>query len=1156
MTNKYLNKGQRSLKFLTMFFSLLLIVGGFTFFIDATSAAKLKANSSPITYGKIPYAIASIQQSDDGLWQKIDRNSVKNLTATTNIKPGKSHLVELNKDMLSALLSGAPLENSPLAASNAQIITLPMPDGSFARFRIVESPIMESGLAAEFSDIKTYSGYGVDDPSSYVRFDTTMFGFHAMIRSTNGLILIDPYTANNTANNTNSYVSYLRKDVSDIKRNTTCLFKGEDIDISDLKDDDSNSRRSLINNSNNTFNLSSGPTLRTYRLAVSTTGEFAQFYGGTVPGAMAGLVTVVNRVNGVYEMELGVRMTLVNNNNSLIFTDPNTDPFTNNNGSTLLGQNQTTVDNIIGNANYDIGHIFSTGGGGIAGLGVICATGSKARGVTGLPNPIGDAFAIDFVAHEMGHQFGGNHTFNGTTSSCGGGNRSTNNAYEPGSGSTIMAYAGICGAENLQPNSDPYFHGRSFDEITNRITSTSCAVQTSTGNSAPIVDAGADFSIPQSTPFTLTPASATDPNNDPLTYCWEEFDLGSASPPNTDNGNRPIFRSFNPTTNPSRTFPKLSDILNNTSTLGESLPTTTRNMNFRLTVRDNRAGGGGVNNDSMVVSVVSTAGPFSVTQPNTGGTFTGGGNLNVSWNVAATNIAPINTANVKISLSTDGGNTFPLVLADSTPNDGSQSVTLPNVQTTTARVKVEAVGNIFFDLSNVNFTIQSGTNCTFTISPTNASFDAGGGSGSITVTASDPSCTRTATSNDGFITVTSGANGTGSGTVGYSVANNTSTSPRTGTITVAGQTFTVNQAGAPGVNCTFTISPTNASIGLLGGTGSITVTASDPSCARTATSNATFITITSGATGNGSGTVTYSVTPARSPRTGTITVAGQTFTVSQTNTPAPTCTFTISPTSTSVAAAGGTGSITVTASDPSCARTATSNDTFITVTSGGSGTGSGTVGYSVANNTSTSPRTGTITVAGQTFTVNQAGAAGPNCTFTISPTSTSVAATGGTGSITVTASDPSCTRTATSNDGFITVTSGANGTGSGTVGYSVANNTSSSPRTGTITVAGQTFTVNQAGAPVVNCTFTISPTSTSVGLLGGTGSITVTASDPSCARTATSNATFITITSGATGNGSGTVTFSVSPSKIARTGTITVAGQTFTVNQGSGFGRE
>ncbi|MBI4851718.1 MAG: hypothetical protein HY819_07975, partial [Acidobacteria bacterium] len=770
-----------------MFFSLLFIVSGFVFFIDTTSAAKSNGDSNnKFKYSNIAYLPTPTNDktiSEDGLWQKVDNSAVKDLTAARNIKSGKSHLIQLNKDILSAALSGVPLERTPLALTDSRIITLPMPNGSFARFRIVESPIMESGLAAQFPEIKTYSGYGVDDPSSYVRFDTTSFGFHAMIRTAEGLVMIDPYTSDiSKANNTDIYVSYLRRDISDIKRDTQCLFKGEDTDITDLTDN--NNSRSISNSGNNNFNLSSGPTLRTYRLAVSTTGEFAQFYGGTVPGAMNGLVTVVNRVNGVYEMELGVRMTLVNNNNNLIFTNPNTDPFTNNNGSALLGQNQTTVDSIIGPANYDIGHIFSTGGGGIAGLGVVCVAGNKARGVTGLPNPIGDAFAIDFVAHEMGHQFGANHTFNGTTSSCGGGNRSGANAYEPGSGSTIMAYAGICAAENLQPNSDPYFHTRSFDAIITFINGTgSCGVQSSTGNSAPLVDAGPNFTIPQGTPFTLTAGSASDPDNDPLTYCWEQFNLGAASPPNTDDGTRPIFRSFNPTTSQSRTFPKLSDILNNTSTLGESLPTTSRTMTFRLTVRDNRAGGGGVNNDSMQVSVVSTAGPFVVNQPN-GGTFTGGGSLNVTWSVAGTNLSPINATNVKISLSTDGGNTFPIVLADNTSNDGSETVTLPNTQTSTARVKVEAVGNIFFDISNTNFTIQSGTNCTFSISPTNASFDATGGSGSITVTASDSSCTRTATSNAGFITVTSGASGSGSGSVTYSVATNSSTSSRTGTLTV------------------------------------------------------------------------------------------------------------------------------------------------------------------------------------------------------------------------------------------------------------------------------------------------------------------------------------------------------------------------------------
>jgi hypothetical protein len=272
-----------------------------------------------------------------------------------------------------------------------------------------------------------------------------------------------------------------------------------------------------------------------------------------------------------------------------------------------------------------------------------------------------------------------------------------------------MAYAGICGAENLQPNSDDEFHTKSFDEIVAYTTAgmgNSCPVITATGNSAPVVEAGASFTIPQQTPFTLT-GSATDVNGDPLTYSWEQFDLGSAAPPNTDNGNRPIFRVFNPVTSPARTFPKLSDILNNTSTLGESLPTTTRVLTFRLMARDNQAGGGGVNYDTVTLNVTSAAGPFLVTAPNTAVTWPSGSGQTVTWNVAGTNLSPVSCSAANILLSTDGGNTFPTILASGTPNDGSQTITVPSVNTNTARVKVECANNIFFDIGNANFTITS-----------------------------------------------------------------------------------------------------------------------------------------------------------------------------------------------------------------------------------------------------------------------------------------------------------------------------------------------------------------------------------------------------------------------------------------------------------------
>jgi hypothetical protein len=613
------------------------------------------------------------------------------------IIPDVYRTLQLDVAGIKTFLQTAPAEDLVSVNQSSFIINLPMPNGEFTGFNMVESPVMADELANKYPDIKTYLGQGINDRTATLRFDLTQHGFHAMILSVNGTIYIDPYSKGDTE----YYISYFKKDFrpTEEKLNYTCSVLGTD----------SPSALELAELVAGGLDTPSGDELRTYRLAVAATGEYTIFHGGTVAAGLAAIVTAINRVTGVYEHEIAVRFELIPNNDLIVYTNPSTDPYTNNNGFTMLNQNQANLDAVIGSANYDVGHVFSTGGGGVAYLAVICVNGSKAKGVTGLPSPIGDPFYIDYVAHEMGHQFGGNHSFNGNSGACSGGNRNGATAYEPGSGSTIMAYAGICGSNNLQFNSDDYFHNISFVEMVNHTTigsGNNCPVITLTGNSPPVVNAGpGGYTLPIGTPFMIT-GSATDPDADPLTYNWEEFDLGPAGHPNSPSGNAPIFRSFDAKTVPYRIFPKESDLLNNTQTIGEILPTYSRTLKFRLTVRDNRAGGGGVDYDEMTMSVSDAAGPFLVTSPNTSVTWLGNTVQTISWDVANTSVAPVNTADVNILLSTDGGVTWPITIISNTPNDGTEQVTIPNEPTTQARVKVEAVGNIFFDLSNQNFTIE------------------------------------------------------------------------------------------------------------------------------------------------------------------------------------------------------------------------------------------------------------------------------------------------------------------------------------------------------------------------------------------------------------------------------------------------------------------
>ncbi len=458
------------------------------------------------------------------VWKDIPKESIEQ-NGERLYTPERFRSLRVDFDLIKLQLLMAPMENTPDAESRSSIIEVPMPDGTSQAFQIFESPVMHPDLGSQYPQIRTFSGKSTRDPLTIARFDFTEWGFHSMIISPAGWSFIEPYSQGNV----NDYISYFKKDSNKGPR-FECEFSDDGFEYRPLLPGASGLQRT------------SGSQLKTYRLALACTGEYAAFHGGTVSGALSAMVTSVNRVDGVYELEVAVHLVLIANTNLLIYTNAATDPYTNTSGSTMLSENQSTVDGIIGTANYDIGHVFSTGGGGVAYLGCVCSASNKAGGVTGQSAPIGDNFDIDYVAHEMGHQFGGAHTFNSVTGKCSG-NRASTASYEPGSGTTIMAYAGICGADDIQPHSDAIFHSKSYDQIQTFITTgggNSCDVLTSTGNTAPVVNAGANYTIPYLTPFILT-GSATDANGDPLTYLWEEYDLGPSGSSEFSFGKCPDF---------------------------------------------------------------------------------------------------------------------------------------------------------------------------------------------------------------------------------------------------------------------------------------------------------------------------------------------------------------------------------------------------------------------------------------------------------------------------------------------------------------------------------------------------------------------------------------------------------------------------------------
>ncbi len=628
------------------------------------------------------------------MWSEVGAKSTERSAAA----PGPRVFL-MNSAAFDSVLRLAPMEfqNAPAAVT----IALPMPGGEIQRFAVEESPIMQPELASRYPTIKTYSLRGIDDPTISGRLDRNANEMHALLLTHSAAVEIDPAPGRSHP--------YYRSDY-DRTRAADIECGAGDIDFASIRPElyKSTGDAREAKSGPVTRNAPSGGTLRTYRLAVATTGEYYAGRGGTDASVLASIVTVINRVNAIYESEIAIRLILIGNTDDLFFTDPNTDGYSNNNPCTMRNENTPIIDGVIGAGAYDIGHVFGTSpGGGCAGGAVVCGA-QKGNGASGLnvgaPADQESFSGYRLVAHEAGHQLGAAHTWSGANGNCTPGQFAAASSYEPLGGTTLMAYSGTCGVDNIQGTAaDTYFHTHSFDQIVAFSTGggNACAGSIATGNSIPVVNAGPDYTIPQGTPFTLT-GSATDANDANLSYAWEQYDLaGQQISPLTDLGFNPLFRSFPPVlNNPSRTFPQMSDILNNTTTQGELLPTTNRTMNFRLTARDNRAAGGGVDYDAMQVTV--NGAPFRILSPNGGETLNAGCTIPVTWQVGGGAVA----TNVDLLYSSNGGSSFSNLLLN-TANDGSQNVTISCSATNSGRIRANAVGNIFFDISDADFKIQS-----------------------------------------------------------------------------------------------------------------------------------------------------------------------------------------------------------------------------------------------------------------------------------------------------------------------------------------------------------------------------------------------------------------------------------------------------------------
>ncbi len=642
------------------------------------------------------------------IWTDIDERQLSNSRSSLQVNSYRTLALDIEK-----------FEQILSKEEEQAALSLPLPNRELATFRLQSAPFLEPALAVKYPAIQSYTIQQVENIAISGRLTYTPNGVHAIIHDAAGIVFIEPLVKGENS----YYASYYAKDQVVENFGDLQLSCGHRVEQLESKENSVSEMTPPLSKrgSGGVQSRSRGmPTdLTVYKLVLSSTGEFADYHRARLKGEVFfEFGELLTFVNSIFERDFAIRFELIEETEDLVFLDAATDPY-DGNGSvfSLVNQSSFEIETRVDVNKFDIGHILTadcfTGGGAVGVVTGLACSVAKSQGVS-CQFQSNTVFATNVFAHELGHQLSASHSWSNCTGSEG---QRAATPYEPGSGSTIMSYAGACGPQNnIQQRSDAYFHVANIEEVELfQESNAACGTKLTTGNIAPeaIILQAQNLVIPIGTPFELK-GEGLDENGDNLTYTWEQFDLGPASTLNDPRGNSPTFRSFPPASSAVRIIPSLENIINNDFDNKEVLPTFSRDLTFRLTVRDNHPEAGGVDWEEIAFSATETAGPFLVTFPNRGTDVVRvGESVNVQWEVANTNVAPVNCQKVDILLSIDGGKTYPQILAKEVDNDGSQIVTIPEIITNTARIKIAAADNIFFDISNNNFDILNPTQAGF-----------------------------------------------------------------------------------------------------------------------------------------------------------------------------------------------------------------------------------------------------------------------------------------------------------------------------------------------------------------------------------------------------------------------------------------------------------